>query len=97
MTMPRFEGIRAMYATDTLCVGGSFADLGQSGYIADHVVQWNGLDWGGPGIAVYRGICHCCGEAPGDVYACEHCGAPTARWWARLDEMIATWKRGYDA
>jgi hypothetical protein len=46
--------------------------------------------------------CRYCGYDLGDPYAddwddpytCPHCSAPTPQWWARLDQMIADWKRG---
>ena len=108
--MTRFEGIQLMYATDTLNMGGSFTDMGVGEFCGDYVAQWNGRswdsnDWTAVGGALYGypivGIdadypiaCRFCGGLWAKDDACTQCSAPTDRWWARLDEMIAAWKRG---
>jgi len=43
---------------------------------------------------VWSWRCSHCGSKVDGNYSCDQCGAPTPAWWARLDQMIATWKRG---
>lgn len=87
---------------NTIHLGGNFTGL--DGYRPG---QWSGtVDVNYEGMALralsrFAGLfdCRYCGldtGVGGSIvgYKCQHCNAPTARWWLRLDEMIHDWKRG---
>jgi hypothetical protein len=62
----------------------------------DYIAEWDGSTWRAlqDRDIGYYGFTQCgyCGKWSEYTDACPHCSAPTAKWWARLDRMIANQK-----